>query len=646
MMEADMKFARRLTLALVFGLAGCGGGGSSGSTEAATSTPVTQPPASESTAVAATGVITGFSSVYVGGARYEVDEDTTVVDDNRETTGEDGGLRVGMKVRIRATEQDSIRTAERIEHENDLKGPVRDVATDALDSSIGTLGVLGQLVLVDANTVFDDDVGDSNGDGRVDIRDLMGHSDDLVVEVSGFATDGGFLATRLDRADPGADPGVVGDEYEIKGFVRAVAVDGSSFEIGDATVFVVDGAGGTLLEDGLAVDDSLLGRFVEVEVDVDEAGNLIGVNVEAEDVFEDLNDDGRVDRDDRVGRYEIEGILVRVNTDAQPHVIVVGGISLEVDDASALTERVGSFVEVKGTFNDEGVLITSRLELAVEHSVRTEDRVAAVDRDAGSFSTRLGLNISPTGMSRVEDDVEQNGDHLTPMQFIERLQQNDHVEARGFPEGGSVVWTRIERENEDELECSLRGPIAEIVGDDASDFEFVIEGVTIDVSQIVDDADFEGAGAQTLGRQAFFDALDIGALVKAESDEAGLGCEEGRLTAREVQFEADDGLVGTQPSGPADGVEQDQGNRELIGAPEEITENSFVIGAVTVTVVGATVIDDSLIEAALGREYDGGNRRFDQLPAGMTLPTLLGGAPVLSVVVDPANQALLIEDAD
>ena len=132
--------------------------------------------------------------------------------------------------------------------------------------------------------------------------------------------------------------------------------------------------------------------------------------------------------------------------------------------ASVLLGREGNRVELKGTFDDQGVLILAEAKLEIENSVRTEDRIADVDRDNGTFTTRLGLVVKPTGGSRIEDDLaEDDGDHLTPAQFIDRVQINDFIEARGFPNSdGSVTWRRVEREDEDDLECELRGPVESI----------------------------------------------------------------------------------------------------------------------------------------------------------------------------------------
>lgn len=636
------RFSTVGALGLALSVAGCGGGGGSSSSGSLAPAPDT----STSTAMTTSGVITGFGSVFVNGKRYGVAGDTVVsVENEGEFVGDDSRLRVGMKVRIHARNDDGEVVAERIEYDDDLKGPARNVSADAGDPSLGSFTVLGQMVRVDADTVFDDDVGDTNGDGTIDIRDLELPSGQMVVEVSGLVTNDGIVASRIDRVNSAAGvPGTPDDEFEVKGFVDAVAADGSSFEINGTVFLVVEGAGGTEFEDGLTADESLVGVYVEVEADEDASGNLIAVKVEREDEIGDRDDDGDLDDDDRFGELEIEGILTSVDTSGTPHVVVINGTTLQVEDASALVGREGIRIELEGTFNEDGVLVLSKTQVEAENTVRTEDQVSAVDTAAGTITTRLGLEIVPTGDSRVQDDRDEgdDGHHLTPAEFLDRVLPGSYIEARGFPNpDGTVTWRRIELDDEDDQSCELRGPVESIDGTSASDFSFVIQGVTIDVSQITSDDGFEGVEDDALGRQAFFDTLAVGDLVKAGSDDAGLGCQPGTLTAREVEFEHGDDVVGSSPD---DG--DDDAGEAITGTPGDVGHNSFVIGGRTITVTGSTRIDDSLIELALGREFDDDDRRFDQLPEGLTLPELLTGGFDVTVTVNDGDVALRIEDLD
>ena len=96
-----------------------------------------------------------------------------------------------------------------------------------------------------------------------------------------------------------------------------------------------------------------------------------------------------------------------------------------------------------------------------------------------------------------------------------------------------------------------------------------------------------------------------------------------------------------------DDDDDDDGNAgtEITGTPVNVGTASFDLGDRTISVTGSTLIDDSIIELALGRAIDD-DRRFDQLPGGLTLPDLLTGDFPVSVRVTADGIALEIEDVD
>jgi len=514
------------------GIAACGGGSSSDN-----AAPGPGPVGSVPTQVNVVGSITGFGSVFVSGTKYEIAADTRVeIEGEADAIGDDSRLRLGMKVRVSASDDNGVRTAQSIEFDEDLKGPIESITPDPSDATVGTFSVMGQTVTVDAGTVFDDDVGNNDGVAGIDFRDLQ---TGMVVEISGFPTDGGFLATRVDReldatgGDPDiGQPDVDGDELELKGFVESVAADNSSITVG-GVIFVINAA--TIFEDGLTLGADLVGAFVEVKADL-VAAEFVAVRVEREDDFDD---------DDRNGEFEIEGILQSVDTTSSPNTFTINGITVPVTGASSLESLVGMRVEIKGSFNADGVLVLREAEQDVEDSVRTEDLVSTVDINAVTFTTRLGLVVTPTGGSRVEDSAsDDSDDHLTPTQFINRLQTGDRVEARGHDDsGGGVIWTRVDRDelaaDNNDFECELRGSVTSIDGD-ASAFSFVIQGVTV-LTGRVSENNFHGANGETIGRAGFFDRLATDDIVEAESFEGDEFCMTGTLDAREIEFEPADG---------------------------------------------------------------------------------------------------------
>ncbi len=512
------------------------GGGDSGSSDPAGPIGGNTPPVG----VSVVGTVTGFGSVYVSGVRYEVDGNTVVsIEDEADVRGDDSPLALGMKVLVTASDDSGNRVAKRIEYDDDVEGPIDAVFPDGDEPSIGVFTIAGLDITVDGKTVFDDDVGDNDGEPGIDIRDL---APNMVVEVSGYPTETGFLATRVDREldadgnDPDVGrPDVDDDELEIKGFVEAIADDNSSITV-NGIVFLING--NTEFDDGLLLNEELIGRYVEVEADI--VGNdYIAVEIEAEDDF-DIDDDGDDDYEDE---FEVEGILQAIDTESEPNTITINGITVSVRDASAYAGLVGRLVEVEGRFDSNGVLIIDELELEDEDNASIEDNVASIDVEGGSFTTRLGLTIAPTGGSSVEDYAGYgDDDDLTPAEFIGRLQIGDRIEAEGYADETGVVWTSVDREAtaamNTEFYCELRGPVESISGDEGS-FSIDILGVTVltDMIREVDfetDDDFSG-----VGRAAFFTALQErdGAIIEAESFDGDMYCMEGILEAEEIEFD-------------------------------------------------------------------------------------------------------------
>jgi len=623
-------------VAAALGLAACGGGGGGGT---ASQPPTSSnPPPATSTKVSASGVITGFGSVYVNGVRY----DTSAADIEFEDEGRksEDALRLGMKVKVEGEREGDNRRADRIRYDDDLEGPVSAIQPDAANPSLGSFTVAGQDVTVDDNTVFDDSIGDNNGDGSTDLLDLDPANGMIVVEVSGFQTEGGILATRVERDDDRQ----AGDEddAEVKGYVTDLDETAGTFRIRALTVaWTPDDLDSEDFPDGTLSED----LFVEVEGTLLADGTLDADSIEREDDF------GRGDDDE--GEFEIEGILQAVDTASSPNTITIDGNTIPVDDASRLTGHVGERVELEGTFDADGVLILDDGDDGVkferENSVRTEDRVETVG--TGSFFTRLGLEITPTGASRIEDDDADDGDRLTPEAFLARVSAGDYVEARGYPESdGSVIWMRIERDgDEDDQDCELRGPVADgSVGDPF----FVIQGVTVDTAQITSAGGFRDENDVAIGRDEFFSRLAAGDVVEADSIDSG-GCSDGLLIAEEVEFERDDGVAGNDDNGGMSGG--DDGNDDGTGddgtAADEVSgmvsnvddvENTFVVAGRTVSVTADTLIDASIVEAVRGEELGDADLRFGDLPE--SLSELLPDGLQVTVRVDAAGNAILIED--
>ena len=632
-----MKMRHPAIACSILALSACGESAAPTPTPPAGGTPPPPPP----TAVKTSGVITGFGSIIVNGERYETDDGTIVaVEDEPETTGDDSRLRLGMRVEIDGTETDGVRTAGRIEYDEELRGPAENITPNTENPEFGTFTIAGQTVIIDANTVLDDDFNNVDGIAGVDIRDLnpalLPGGDPVVVEVSGYPTETGVIATRVESTGEDVDDigreGVDGDEIEVKGYVDDVASGGGSITVNN-TEFLVTSS--TVLEDDLVVGDSLIGAFVEIKADINSMSQYIAVEIESEE--DDLDDAAE---DDEI---DLEGVLQAVDTVADPDVIVVNGVEVAVDDASAFIGLVGARVSISGTYNGDGVLVVSESDFEADNTIGTVDRIASVDTAGGTFTTRLGLVITPTIMSRVEDEVGADGDQLTPADFLSRLRANDYVEARGYPgENGAIVWTRIEREDDDDQGCELRGPVDTGT---IADPTFEILGVSVNTTGLGDNG-FREEG-MTLGRSDFFSDLLAGDIVSVESDDAGTGCRDGEIatmTDGEVTFDPENDVAGTRSDDDVSDDTDDSGDDEIAGTVRRLDTgaSTFEIGSLLITVTQETTFDADLVSRARGEQVTDGDYPLSQIPE--TLDQLLRNGDVVAVEVDAEGNAVSIDD--
>jgi hypothetical protein len=573
--------------------------------------------------VTSSGTITGFGSVFVNGVRYETEnariisaDDDSVILENPTNAQLQAVLGVGQIITVRGTRtDDSNGVANTIRFDDELVGEITTVST-----ADGTFTVLGQTVSVTPDTIIDDSIIEAvRGGAEIpdDLRfgDLPETLDQLLtagmfVGVSGFPSQNGLEATRIE--DVSNLVGVGGGlEAEVKGFVANLDDLLGQFDINGLTVSY--DASDLDAEDfgNLSLAN---GQFVEVHGTATSSTTIDASRIELEDDF--------VDDDFNSGEIEIEGVIQKV----APGVIVINGIEIRVNDVTPFSE--GLRVEIKGTLQSDGSIVITRLQDESEDTVRTED--VAVSADATSFTTRLGLVITPSDRSRLEDDTINDDDNLSISAFLGNV-AGKRIEARGFPLNGDTAWTRLEIEDENDQDCRLRGPVASINGTSS----FSIEGVNIDVSQVSDN-NFEGPDGQSIGRAEFFNQLNAGDIVQATSDQAGSGCSDGNLVAREVEFEPEnDVFVG----GGNGGVNDNQVN----GTVSAVTADTLTVSGQTITVNSSTLIDDSIIEAARGVEI-ANDQPFGSLPE--SLQELLPVGLMVEVGVDRSSGvvAIYIED--
>lgn len=165
--------------------------------------------ASQTTVVS--GPITGFGSVLVNDLTLDTSAAQILIDGQFSTEAD---LSVGQIIRAVAIEDNGQLLAVTIEHDENLSGPV-----EIIDAAAGTLTMLGQSVIIDAETQFDTTVS-----GIVDVQ-----ANDSIV-VSGLSLPSGELqATFIRRADPNED-------IQITASISDLDLGNLTFELGNLTV--------------------------------------------------------------------------------------------------------------------------------------------------------------------------------------------------------------------------------------------------------------------------------------------------------------------------------------------------------------------------------------------------------------------------
>ena len=467
-----------LTLGTAFVVA-CGGGG-----DQVAGIDGGGSPAPVASNIVSQGTITGFGSVIVNGVRYDTSGATITIDGS---PGVESDLVVGQVVVVTGTinQAGTEGTATRVDFDDAVEGPI-----ESIDVAGDSMVVLGQTVRVDADTSFEDDINPASLEGL-----MVGD----IVEVSGFAdANGDILATHIELEDAGSD-------FEVTGFAANVDTAAMTLEI---NALVVD-YGMAMLDDfpnGQPED----GQLVEAKGStLGAAGELIATELEFKGNDLDFDD---------IDEAEIEGLITRFvsATDFDVNGIpVTTNASTEFEGGTSADLALGVRVEVEGDIDGAGVLVADEVEFEREGTIRIGAIVEAVQANQ---LTLLGIDVTVNSGTEFEDQSSQDVQDFE----LGDVSVGDYVEVRGFEDMGSLIATRLERD-EDPNEVSLRGFV-----DAVNDPEFTILGVTIRTDG---NTEFEDDNDQTISASDFFNQA-LGSLVEAEGENQG-----GVIIADEVELE-------------------------------------------------------------------------------------------------------------
>jgi hypothetical protein len=485
-----------LALSLV-ALSACGGGGGGGGDDAGpTSPPTSNPP--PTAGIGRTGLsvgpVTTFGSIVVNGVRYDTSSTDFTVDG---TPGSESDLRVGDIVIVSGTVNDDgvTGTADSVIYDDIVTGPV-----ESIDVAGNSLVVMGQVVLVRPETLFDDDFSPAS---------LEGVAVDQVIEVSGvFDANGDIVASRIEPEEPG-------EEFEVQGPVTNLDSANSRFNIGTLTVdystaTLEDFPGGEISEGDL-VEASGSGFGA--------SGEFIAASVELEDDFPDFGEDDYIEIEGYITRYvsaedfDVSGIPVTTTS------------ATEFEDGTAADLALNVKIEVEGNFNADSVLVAEEVEIERDNDVGVSATVDSVDEEASTVIV-LGIPVIVGASTLIEDDSAAEVDPLT----LADVNAGDYVEVRGRETAGGsgeILAARFERKDPEE-DAELTGIVTEV-----SEPTLTILGVTI---QTNGSTDFEDANGNPISSAAFFADVKVGSFVEVKGLESG----DTTITAEEVEFESED----------------------------------------------------------------------------------------------------------
>ena len=314
---------------------------------------------SEGTGSYASGTISGFGSIIVNGIHF--DEGAASVQDDDGQSVASSQLALGMVVQVTggvistAADGSSRATASAVRTDRALVGPA-----SAVSVANGSLVVLGQRVLISADTVLDDRLAGG----------LAGVAVGQLLEVYGFydSSRAAYAATRI-------APAAAGSGYRVSGAVAAVDAGKQSFTLGSQTYSYAG------LGSGAAPAVGAVLRLQLPSTGSDDAGRW--------QVSGQRNSDAAPQDRDGVGLDGRVSALVAANR------FVVDDVTVEASAAQITGSlRLGAEVTVRGTLR-AGVLVASQVVVSTEQprSFELEGTPSGLDSVAQRFVLR-GMPVS------------------------------------------------------------------------------------------------------------------------------------------------------------------------------------------------------------------------------------------------------------
>jgi Domain of unknown function (DUF5666) len=384
------------------------------------------------------GPVTGFGSVIVNGVKYDDTgiDDTSFIDDHGRSKS---GLMAGMMVKITATGVNDVSgtgMATKIEVLRHVDGPLDD---NGVTLATNRMKVMGQAVVVDTTTVFDNVVAGSLIDlSAIDNLAKAGMRPEL--EVHGIADNNGTIHATFIRK--GFDNVVTGRDVQVKGTVASDNIGGKTFTLGTSTVsYDVRPAG---LGNGVFVevrgtfrttDNTVLATTVAVEDPA--AGQAEGALVKAEGYVRRIVTAGT--QFELVGADGLQLIDWSTGTAA-------------FKDGTATDLLAGARVEVEGKRNPDKTVAAKMISFRRPSNIRLETVVTAKTPPTGTQSgslTLFGKTVFVNALSQYKDSSSVNLKTFSFNDIVASPLTGDTLEVSAYIDDSTgatrIVASRIER---------------------------------------------------------------------------------------------------------------------------------------------------------------------------------------------------------
>lgn len=419
-----------------------------------------------------TGDIQGFGSVIANGIRANTDGAEFNIDGQ---TGTQSDLRQGQQV-LMLTAADN--TASQVLYRANIKGPV--TAYTLTNAALGRsqMTVLGQSVTTDATTTF--------ANFNLTTFDPLATPSEL--EVSGTLDNSGQLRATYVELKTGLT------DYKVTGEVSSATA--TTLAIGSLNV---DFASATLRNfDGAAVSNGDIVEVSGASSDFTAPDQLTAEEIEKLPLLRlgssaDAEVEGFIDSFTDTSEFTVQTTLV--TSDANTTFI----------NGSSASLALGVKVQVRGNVDANGVIVADQITVQATNTLRAEGNISNIVDDTIEI---LGVSFEVRSLTRFEDDSEAD---LEPFTF-DQLLVADEIEIRGYQDGGTVVATQVEREDE-EQKAELRGVVTAL---DSSAGTLEISGVAINTDTSL--TQFEDDDDTPISSADFFNSLQIGDFVEATWD--------------------------------------------------------------------------------------------------------------------------------